>query len=152
MRNGGWYCVNDVSSERFFVVDSLFRRDPKSQLWTNCWVRKITCKDYTMLTWLVNFVIGLLRWIIITYLIKPFVDYVIIDPLPDVLRGVLLWTSWLVLSRALSTTLLKAQLTQVWKLLTMLWLLGLPSYYWDCLCIYLFIMCILLPWVFCVAL
>ena len=40
-----------------------------------------------MLTWLVNFLTWLLRWIIITYLIKPFVDYVIIDPLADVLRG-----------------------------------------------------------------
>ena len=40
-----------------------------------------------MLTWLVNFLTWLLHWIIITYLIKPFVDYVIIDPLADVLRG-----------------------------------------------------------------
>ena len=40
-----------------------------------------------MLTWLVNFLTGLLRWIIITYLIKPFVDYAIIDPLADVLGG-----------------------------------------------------------------
>ena len=40
-----------------------------------------------MLTWLVNFLTWLLRWIIITYLIKPFVDYAIIDPLADVLRG-----------------------------------------------------------------
>ena len=40
-----------------------------------------------MLTWLVNFITGLLCWIILTYLIKPFVDYVIIDHLADVLRG-----------------------------------------------------------------
>ena len=40
-----------------------------------------------MLTWLVNFITGLLRWIILKYLIKQFVDYVIIDPLTDVLRG-----------------------------------------------------------------
>ena len=40
-----------------------------------------------MLTWLVNFLTGLLRWIIITYLIKPFVDWAIINPLTDVLQG-----------------------------------------------------------------
>ena len=40
-----------------------------------------------MLTWLVNFLTGLLRWIIITYLIKPVVDWAIINPLADVLQG-----------------------------------------------------------------
>ena len=40
-----------------------------------------------MLTWLVNFLTGLLRWIIITYLIKPVVDWAIINPLSDVLQG-----------------------------------------------------------------
>ena len=40
-----------------------------------------------MLTWLVNFLTGLLRWIIITYLIKPFVDWAIINPISDTLLG-----------------------------------------------------------------
>ena len=40
-----------------------------------------------MLTWLVNFLTGLLRWIIITFLIKPFVDWAIIDPISDALLG-----------------------------------------------------------------
>ena len=40
-----------------------------------------------MLTWLVNFLTGLLRWIIITYRIKPFVDWAIIDPISDALLG-----------------------------------------------------------------
>ena len=40
-----------------------------------------------MLTCLVNFLTGLLRWIIITYLIKPAVDWAIINPLSDVLQG-----------------------------------------------------------------
>ena len=40
-----------------------------------------------MLTWLVNFLTGLLHWIIITYLIKPVVDWAIINPLADVLQG-----------------------------------------------------------------
>ena len=40
-----------------------------------------------MLTCLVNFLTGLLRWIIITYLIKPVVDWAIINPLSDVLQG-----------------------------------------------------------------
>ena len=38
-----------------------------------------------MLTCLVNFLTGLLCWIIITYLIKPFVDWAIIDPISDAL-------------------------------------------------------------------
>ena len=40
-----------------------------------------------MLTCFVNFLTGLLRWIIITYLFKPVVDWVIINPLSDVLQG-----------------------------------------------------------------
>ena len=40
-----------------------------------------------MLTYFVNFLTGLLRWIIITYLFKPVVDWVIINPLSDVLQG-----------------------------------------------------------------
>ena len=40
-----------------------------------------------MLTCLVNFLTGLLRWIILTYLIKPVVDWAIINPLSDVLQG-----------------------------------------------------------------
>ena len=40
-----------------------------------------------MWTWLVNFLIGLLRWGIITYLVKPFVDWVIIKPIWDMLLG-----------------------------------------------------------------
>ena len=40
-----------------------------------------------MWTWLVNFLMGLLRWIIITYLAKPFVDWVIINPITDTLLG-----------------------------------------------------------------
>ena len=40
-----------------------------------------------MLTCFVNFLTGLLRWIIITYLIKPVVDWAIINPLSDVLQG-----------------------------------------------------------------
>ena len=40
-----------------------------------------------MLTCFVNFLTGLLRWIIITYLFKPVVDWVIINPLSEVLQG-----------------------------------------------------------------
>ena len=40
-----------------------------------------------MWTWLVNFLTELLRWIIITYLAKPFVDWVIINPITDTLLG-----------------------------------------------------------------
>ena len=40
-----------------------------------------------MWTWLVNFLTGLLRWIIITYLAKPFVDWAIINPITDMLLG-----------------------------------------------------------------
>ena len=40
-----------------------------------------------MLTYFVNFLTGLLRWIIITYLFKPVVDWVIINPLSEVLQG-----------------------------------------------------------------
>ena len=40
-----------------------------------------------MLTYFVNFLTGLLRWIIITYLFKPVVDWAIINPLSDVLQG-----------------------------------------------------------------
>ena len=40
-----------------------------------------------MWTWLVNFLTGLLRWIIITYLVKPFVDWAIINPITDTLLG-----------------------------------------------------------------
>ena len=40
-----------------------------------------------MWTRLVNFLIGLLRWIIITYLAKPFVDWAIINPITDMLLG-----------------------------------------------------------------
>ena len=39
-----------------------------------------------MLTYFVNFLTGLLRWIIITYLFKPVVDWAIINPLSDVLQ------------------------------------------------------------------
>ena len=40
-----------------------------------------------MLTYFVNFLTGLLHWIIITYLFKPVVDWVIINPLSEVLQG-----------------------------------------------------------------
>ena len=40
-----------------------------------------------MLTYFINFLTGLLRWIIITYLFKPVVDWVIINPLSEVLQG-----------------------------------------------------------------
>ena len=40
-----------------------------------------------MLTYFVNFLTGLLCWIIITYLFKPVVDWVIINPLSEVLQG-----------------------------------------------------------------
>ena len=40
-----------------------------------------------MLTYFVNFLTGLLRWIIITYLFKPVVNWVIINPLSEVLQG-----------------------------------------------------------------
>ena len=40
-----------------------------------------------MLTYFINFLTGLLRWIIITYLFKPVLDWVIIDPLMEVLQG-----------------------------------------------------------------
>ena len=40
-----------------------------------------------MLTCFVNFLTGLLRWIIITYLFKPVIDWVIINPLSEVLQG-----------------------------------------------------------------
>ena len=40
-----------------------------------------------MLTYFVNFLTGLLRWIIITYLFKPVIDWVIINPLSEVLQG-----------------------------------------------------------------
>ncbi len=40
-----------------------------------------------MLTCFVNFLTGLLCWIIITYLFKPVVDWVIINPLSEVLQG-----------------------------------------------------------------
>ena len=40
-----------------------------------------------MLTYFINFLTGLLRWIIITYLFKPVLDWVIIDPLTEVLQG-----------------------------------------------------------------
>ena len=40
-----------------------------------------------MWTWLVNFLMGLLRWVIIMYLAKPCVDWVIINPITDMLLG-----------------------------------------------------------------
>ena len=40
-----------------------------------------------MLTCFINFLTGLLRWIIITYQFKPVVDWVIINPLSEVLQG-----------------------------------------------------------------
>ena len=40
-----------------------------------------------MLTYFINFLTGLLRWIIITYLFKPMLDWVIINPLTEVLQG-----------------------------------------------------------------
>ena len=40
-----------------------------------------------MWSWLVNFLMGLLRWGIITYVAKPFVDWVIIKPISDMLLG-----------------------------------------------------------------
>ena len=40
-----------------------------------------------MWTWLVNFLMGLLRWIIITYLVQSFVDWAIINPITDTLLG-----------------------------------------------------------------
>ena len=40
-----------------------------------------------MLTYFINFLTGLLRWKIITYLFKPVVDWVIINPLSEVLQG-----------------------------------------------------------------
>ena len=40
-----------------------------------------------MLTYFINFLTGLLRWIIITYLFKPVIDWVIINPLSEVLQG-----------------------------------------------------------------
>ena len=40
-----------------------------------------------MWSWLVNFLMGLLRWGIITYLVKPFVDSVVIKPISDMLLG-----------------------------------------------------------------
>ena len=40
-----------------------------------------------MLTYFINFLTGLLRWIIITYLFKPVIDWVIINPLTEVLQG-----------------------------------------------------------------
>ena len=40
-----------------------------------------------MLTYFINFLTGLLRWIIITYLFKPVLDWVIINPLTEVLQG-----------------------------------------------------------------
>ena len=40
-----------------------------------------------MLTYFINFLTRLLRWIIITYLFKPVLDWVIINPLTEVLQG-----------------------------------------------------------------
>ena len=40
-----------------------------------------------MWSWLVNFLMGLLRWGIITYVTKPFVDWAIIKPISDMLLG-----------------------------------------------------------------
>ena len=40
-----------------------------------------------MLTYFINFLTGLLRWIIITYLFKPLIDWVIINPLTEVFQG-----------------------------------------------------------------
>ena len=40
-----------------------------------------------MWTWLVNFLMGLLRWVIITYIAKLIVDWAIIKPISDMLLG-----------------------------------------------------------------
>ena len=40
-----------------------------------------------MWTWLVNFLMGLLRWGIITYIAKPLVESAIIKPISEMLLG-----------------------------------------------------------------
>ena len=40
-----------------------------------------------MWTWFVNFLMGLLRWCIITYIAKPFVEWAVIKPILEMLLG-----------------------------------------------------------------
>ena len=73
-----------------------------------------------MLTYFINFLTGLLRWIIITYLFKPVVDWVIINPLSEVLQGGSPVNVIEGSVRVLSKASLKMLLTQVRELLTVL--------------------------------
>ena len=73
-----------------------------------------------MLTYFVNFLTGLLRWIIITYLFKPVVDWVIINPLSEVLQGGSPMNVIEGSVRVLSKASLKMLLMQVRELLTVL--------------------------------
>ena len=73
-----------------------------------------------MLTYFVNFLTGLLRWIIITYLFKPVVDWVIINPLLEVLQGGSPVNVIEGSVRVLSKASLKMLLMQVRELLTVL--------------------------------
>lgn len=73
-----------------------------------------------MLTYFVNFLTGLLRWIIITYLFKPVVDWVIINPLSEVLQGGSPVNVIEGSVRVLSKASLKMLLMQVRELLTVL--------------------------------
>ena len=40
-----------------------------------------------MWTWLVKFLMGLLRWCIINYIAKPFVEWAVIKPISEMLLG-----------------------------------------------------------------
>ena len=40
-----------------------------------------------MWTWLVKFLMGLLRWCIITYIAKPLVEWAVIKPISEMLLG-----------------------------------------------------------------
>ena len=73
-----------------------------------------------MLTCFVNFLTGLLRWIIITYLFKPVVDWVIINSLSEVLQGGSPMNVIEGSVRVLSKVSLKILLMQVRELLTVL--------------------------------
>ena len=73
-----------------------------------------------MLTYFVNFLTGLLRWIIITYLFKPVVDWVIINSLSEVLQGGSPMNVIEGSVRVLSKVSLKILLMQVRELLTVL--------------------------------
>ena len=73
-----------------------------------------------MLTYFVNFLTGLLCWIIITYLFKPVVDWVIINPLLEVLQGGSPVNIIEGSVRVLSKASLKMLLMQVRELLTVL--------------------------------